>query len=151
MKMEKITTKNQLAEFVADKHNGNHANFVAIQKLYMEVEALHGRSAQARKAVVEAERLRKLVRPYANEAAKKTTKKVKKDTGPKAPCLCGCGDIPAGRKSVFLQWHDARLKGMAQRVAQGDKDVKLTPEAKAFVINWDKLDADTRNLIIANG
>ena len=27
------------------------------------------------------------------------------------PCICGCGDVPAGRRSRFLMGHDARYRG----------------------------------------
>lgn len=30
-------------------------------------------------------------------------------------CPCGCGKMPAGKKSTFAMGHDARLRGMLQR------------------------------------
>lgn len=111
----------------------------------MEIGGAHGRSAAARDAVKKAEKLRQSKKASGAKKAKGGGKKAQKDTGPREPCLCGCGGIPSGKKSRFMQGHDARLKGMAQRFALGDGDVKLTRAALEFCATWEKLDPAVRS------
>ncbi len=154
--MEKITTKRQLAAWVGDKANVGHRHHDAIKMMYTDVVELHGRSGVVRRTCVEAEKLRKDAGPETKAAAKTAPKTAEKKVPKKRAehgamtdgdgciCLCGCGAKPAGRKSVFSQGHDARLKGMVQRtVKKGEANV-FSPETIAFVTAWEKLDADLR-------
>jgi hypothetical protein len=153
-KMNKIATKSQLVAFVEDKNNRGHHNFAAISALLDSVKDLHGRSGAAREAVKDAGKLQTATGPKPTKKDKKTAKTsdgTPKKRAPKADmpdperkCLCGCGMSPAGRRTRFVQGHDARLKGMVQRtVAKGEKNV-FSAETVAFVTTWANINADIR-------
>ena len=40
--------------------------------------------------------------------------------GHNAPCLCGCGALPAGNFRVLCQGHDATLRAKAARISAGE-------------------------------
>lgn len=46
-------------------------------------------------------------------------------------CLCGCGEVPTGKKARFVMGHDARLKGMLTRAHIAGTKVELTRNGKA--------------------
>lgn len=44
------------------------------------------------------------------------------------PCLCGCGQIPKGKKARFMPGHDAQLKAVLYRTI---RDPEAPADAKA--------------------
>lgn len=147
--MNKIATKRQLQDFVGDSTSTDHPNYAEIRKILANVRDLHGRSAAVRQAVKDAQKLF-ASKTAVGASAAEGTKKAKKTapaaakTPRSAPCICGCGGVPAGKKTLFCQGHDARLKGMVQRFAAGKEGATLTPDAHQFAISWDSLPADLR-------
>ena len=46
------------------------------------------------------------------------TTKTNQPTATRAPCACGCGETPQGRRARFRPGHDARLRGVLLRAAE---------------------------------
>lgn len=69
--------------------------------------------------------------------------------GGKYMCLCGCGVETTtmkrktdNRHKLFIQGHDAKLRGKAGKVASGDLNKSvLSHYAKEFLARWDQIDA----------
>lgn len=55
-------------------------------------------------------------------------------------CACGCGDSPSGKKAKFCMGHDARLKGVLQRVHSAGLTVALVEETTGTAEVLDPLD-----------
>ena len=52
-------------------------------------------------------------------------------------CLCGCGQIPRGEKSRFVQGHDHRLFGEIKRNLEKDpllRNERFTEEQRAYAV-----------------
>jgi hypothetical protein len=50
-------------------------------------------------------------------------------------CLCGCGRVPRGKKSRFVQGHDSRLHGELKRNLEKDpllRNERFTDEQRAY-------------------
>lgn len=59
-------------------------------------------------------------------------------TGPKQPCLCGCGGTPALPGSMFLTGHGARIRELLKKVEAGTYSGKVISEALLEVARADK-------------
>lgn len=46
-------------------------------------------------------------------------------------CPCGCGEIPEGKKSLFMMGHDARLRGKLIRAHLTDTDITFVYPPKS--------------------
>ena len=75
---------------------------------------------------------------YGPGAATETARSAGTDNGAdRAPCLCGCGQTPLGKKSRFIQGHDARLHGEIKRNLEKDpllRNERFTEEQKAYAV-----------------
>lgn len=143
-------------------------------KIFNEITALlelikdnHGRSTEAREAAKQAETLRRKLVEANIPAAKKAPKKKEGSTGPakkRAPkkpkydntsavnrqgtCLCGCG---AEVDRLFLQGHDARLKGKVKVVARGDLNLSTIPKyAIPYIERWSAVSNEDKKAIGAS-
>jgi colicin import membrane protein len=72
---------------------------------------------EAAKAAKAAEKAKAAEEKAAARAAAKAEREAPRTT----PCECGCGGIPAGRKSRFIPGHDAKLHS-AQRKAAAEQE-----------------------------
>lgn len=53
------------------------------------------------------------------------------------PCLCGCGEVPLRRSSIFVPGHDGRLKGRIIRHLRGEETKPITQEQMDYArANW---------------
>ena len=53
----------------------------------------------------------------------------------RAPCLCGCGQAPKGKKARFLMGHDNRLFGELKRNLRSDpllRNARFTDEQREY-------------------
>ena len=70
--------------------------------------------------------------------ARETARSAGTDTGAdRAPCLCGCGQVPRGEKSRFVQGHDHRLFGEIKRNLEKDpllRNERFTEEQRAYAV-----------------
>lgn len=49
--------------------------------------------------------------------------RISKDTGEgRAPCLCGCGEIPRSKTAAFVQGHDPRMVTLAKSYVRGEAE-----------------------------
>ena len=56
---------------------------------------------------------------------------------PARGCLCGCGQVPRGKKSRFVQGHDHRLFGEIKRNLEKDpllRNERFTEEQRAYAV-----------------
>lgn len=48
---------------------------------------------------------------------------ISKDTGEgRAPCLCGCGEVPRSKTAAFIQGHDMRMVSLAKSYTRGEAE-----------------------------
>lgn len=140
--------------------------YASLLSLYSEVRNLHGRSDAAREAAKKAEVVRgKLLIALKNPSQLAPKKSKSKSSNPKKKsynkkkleimnqpavsgkflCLCGCGletnhvELKNGeiRHKLFVQGHDARLKGKIKALAAGKiQKSSLSHYAKEFISRW---------------
>ncbi len=71
-------------------------------------------------------------------AATGTARSAGADTGAERTlCLCGCGQIPEGKKSRFLLGHDSSLQSELKRNLQKDpllRNERFTEEQRAYAV-----------------
>lgn len=69
----------------------------------------------------------------------------------RAPCLCGCGGFPKGRKSRFVPGHDARYHGALKRAARAVADDRIKAAIEGSTTQAEELDAVERAVAAAGG
>lgn len=58
---------------------------------------------------------------------------------PREPCLCGCGQIPKGKRARFIPGHDAQLKAALYRTIRSTEEGVTADEKAAAVQRLDEL------------
>jgi hypothetical protein len=170
---KEIRTKADLASFITnhkDLHFPPTAEIIfnEIVAYFNSIRDKHGRANETRDAVKNTNVLRKklitaLTKPENMAPRKKTdtpkeTRKVQKakkskyDNTPavnrRNTCLCGCG---AEVTRLFLQGHDARLKGKVKAVTRGDLNKgTIGAYALEYIARWSALTNEEKRAVGAS-